>query len=171
MPGMESFAPLLAAAGLVTILLGLSLVIPFDRSYRIERILYRHHRLTGLLLTLSACLLVWLSAPVDILKRALLALLAYLGQLSANAQLWPLINTGLACIVLAVGLTIAFRPSALKPLEAYLNRDTAIAWGKDRFDVTRWSRQLGWTQRLLLSAVSATLGGLLVVFSVRSLLH
>ncbi len=125
---------LILTALLVTVLVALSVVInaagtllgrhgeygprpdkPFallDCSWRVEGIIYRHHRISGVLIILASGVFLWQAA-------------SYLGALQAGASIWSTAWWVLVAshgITLLIGLVILLRPSRLKSLEAVANR-------------------------------------------------
>lgn len=84
-----------------------------DRQWRIERWIYRHHRLFGLLVVLTALACIW-----QLLKLELAVSPTAGGAWDVFA--WLLL-VGQA-FNLAVGLVVLTRPSLLKPLETLTNR-------------------------------------------------
>ncbi|WP_376690395.1 hypothetical protein [Wenzhouxiangella sp. EGI_FJ10409] len=84
-----------------------------DRQWRIERLVYRHHRIFGLLVLLASAFCLWQ------IGRSELAGYLHTGS-AASAMVW-LVLIAQACNLL-IGLTLLLRPSLLKPIEAVGNR-------------------------------------------------
>jgi len=84
-----------------------------DRQWRIERLVYKHHRFFGLLVLAASVFCIWQ------MTRAELTGLVN-GSSAASLLLWMLLLA--LAFNLLVGLIILFRPSLLKPLEAFANR-------------------------------------------------
>ena len=131
---MTTIDILILTALLITVLVALSVVIntagtllrrpdeqgsqpekPFallDYSWRIEGIVYRHHRLSGVLIALASGVFLWQAATG-------------LGSLLASESLWSTAWWLLIAshgFTLLIGLIILLRPSRLKSLEALANR-------------------------------------------------
>lgn len=91
-------------------------------SWKIERIFYRHHRITGTLLFIGASVFLALLSMIPISDN--LAIKAF--WQSPRGLYIALVVQGLAWILamlsLLIGLTVLLRPSLLKPLERYANR-------------------------------------------------
>ena len=84
-----------------------------DRQWQVERLIYRHHRLFGVIVLLTGTFCLWQLGRAD-----LIALLD--GSSTASALLWILLlGQGFN---LVVGLVILLRPSLLKPVESLSNR-------------------------------------------------
>lgn len=167
---MRSFLPLVAAFGLAIALLGLSLIFPLDRSYHIERKIYRHHRISGLLLTFAAGLWFWLISPGEIVRHSIAAIHAYVSHLLARGELLTLIQASVACTIFAIGILITFRPSLLKPVEAYLNREKALRSRKPPFSLATWSKKLSLTWQRFLGISMIASGALLFTGAIRWLI-
>ncbi len=84
-----------------------------DRQWQIERLVYRRHRLFGLLVATTSVFCLW-----QLGRSGLSAILA--SHYPASILAWALL-LGQAFNLL-VGLVILVRPSLLKPLEALSNR-------------------------------------------------
>lgn len=95
-----------------------------DRPHYKERILYRHHRLTGALVS-GVALLCLLRLGLDVDSGRLAVVIRYLAdtpfQVWLYQQLYWILLASLVLALLA-GLVILVRPSALKRLEAWGNR-------------------------------------------------
>lgn len=84
-----------------------------DRQWRIERLVYRHHRLFGTLVIAGGTFCLW-----QLARPELSDVLA--GYSTASVLAWALL-LGQA-FNLIVGLVLLLRPSLLKPVEAFSNR-------------------------------------------------
>lgn len=84
-----------------------------DRQWRIERLIYRHHRLFGLLILAAGTFCVW-----QFTRAELYGLLR--DGSSAAVMLWTLLLA--QGFNLLIGLVIFLRPSLLKPVETFSNR-------------------------------------------------
>ena len=83
-----------------------------DRSLRSERFVYRHHRWFGLLISGGAAVLLLSAANANMeIARALMV-----------AQVFIM---GLSALILCIGITVFVRPSVLKPVEQWANRQIA----------------------------------------------
>ncbi len=102
-----------------------------DRQWRIERLVYRHHRIFGLLMIAAGSFCLW-----QLTRAELSAVLD--GGSSASILLWALL-LGQA-FTLLVGMVVFFRPSLLKPLETISNRwhDLDVS-GEDHASKGRWA--------------------------------
>lgn len=84
-----------------------------DSQWAVERLVYRHHRIFGLLVVVAGTFCVWQ------LTRTELSALEN-GSSATSIVLWTLlVGQGFN---LLVGLVILLRPSLLKPVEALSNR-------------------------------------------------
>ncbi len=81
------------------------------RPWRVEHLVYRHHRIAGTLITLGSAWFLWqfFQGPINGLAD------------SAWSILWWGLAAAHACTLL-IGLVILFRPSRLKPIESLANR-------------------------------------------------
>ncbi len=121
----------LAAAGLVLIVAGSGLIFAGSQSYRklrkvlerpwrIERLIYRHHRLFGGIVVAGALTLLLMLGMYHGQKFASSA-----AHLSRGAYLVELARVALwifAAFALLIGIVIAIRPSAIKRFEVLANR-------------------------------------------------
>ena len=98
-----------------------------DWRVSIERPIYRHHRKVGPLLTGAAVLWMWLLYQLS--DEHLSASFGDRGGLVFVLLCWLL-----ALLVLATGVIMRVRPSALKPIEAHANRWLAPAPQRDDAD-------------------------------------
>ncbi|MEE4303608.1 MAG: hypothetical protein V2J19_05595 [Wenzhouxiangella sp.] len=121
-----------------------------DRQWQIERLVYRHHRIFGLLVIAAGSFCLW-----RLTRTELTAVLD--GRSSASILLWVLL-AGQAFNLL-VGLVVFFRPSLLKPLETISNR-----WHE--WDVSGECRP----SKVRLTAILLALVGLAVLFASATLL-
>lgn len=84
-----------------------------DRQWRIERLIYRHHRLFGAVVLAAGAFCAW-----QLTHEEIATLLS--GSSPASVLVWALLlGQGFN---LLVGLVMLLRPSLLKPLEAVGNR-------------------------------------------------
>lgn len=117
-----------------------------DRQWRIERGIYRHHRLAGLLVIAAALLFFFKTWPVGLLAPP---------QITEGWLLaWWLLAIG-NLFNLLVGVVLLLRPSHLRPLEAASNRWITI----DPDTIARWlldHPRLRGALILLISLVCAT---------------
>lgn len=84
-----------------------------DRQWRIERWVYRHHRVFGLLVVMIALTCIWQLSHLQFFAA------------SAATEPWALLAWLLAggqVVNLIIGILIITRPSLLKPLEDLSNR-------------------------------------------------
>lgn len=82
-----------------------------DRQWHIERLLYRHHRITGLVIIGAAAYFLWQTFHRELL-----------GHIAVDWQpAWWLLVAG-SGINLIIGSIIILRPSGLKPVESMANR-------------------------------------------------
>lgn len=88
-----------------------------DRQWRIERGIYRHHRLAGLLVIAAALLFFFKTWPVGLLAAPQMPEGWLLG--------WWVLAIG-NLFNLLVGILLLLRPSRLRPLEAASNRWIAV---------------------------------------------
>ena len=93
------------------------LAAPLNRYQRIERPLYRHHRIFGTAVIAGACILLASLGKLHIHLFATGASTPLPGVRLAMLAGWVL-----AIMTLVIGITIAIRPSALKRFEAVSNR-------------------------------------------------
>ncbi|QOC23831.1 hypothetical protein IC757_06825 [Wenzhouxiangella sp. AB-CW3] len=123
-----------------------------DRQWHIERLIYRHHRISGGLIILASLFFLWQFVIGGILFNDL----PHDGwQLAA----WLLLAGNL--INLFIGLVILVRPSRLKHIEATANRWMSLdAAGLSRF-LARYPRIRG--LMILLTAIIVLTGTLLVM--------
>lgn len=84
-----------------------------DRQWRIERLIYRHHRLFAVVVLTAVAFSVW-----QMTRAELTGLLV--GDSPASVFVWALLLAQAFNFV--VGLTLLLRPSLLKPVEALSNR-------------------------------------------------
>jgi len=121
----------LATAGLVLIVAGSGLIFVGSQSYRklrkvlerqwrVERSIYRHHRLFGGIIAIGALTLLLMLGMHHGQEFASGA-----AHLSRGAYLVELVRVALwvfAAFALLIGIVIAIRPSAIKGFEALANR-------------------------------------------------
>lgn len=88
----------------------------FERPRRIERFIYRHHRLCGSAIVAGALVLLALLGA----GQARLLSTVWLGGYGGRAAM--LLVWALAAAVLVIGIIVLVRPSALKGIEALANR-------------------------------------------------
>lgn len=86
---------------------------PLDHQWRIERLVYRHHRWSGLLIVAAACFFYWQAASVSLLLSG--------PPPGPWGILWWVVVVGNGAN-LAIGVVIFARPSRLKSLERQANR-------------------------------------------------
>lgn len=85
-----------------------------NRQFRMERLLYHHHRITGLVVIAVALVFIFQGWRVGLFTRS--------EELTETWRiLWWLLVAG-NLLNLVVGLVILLRPSMLKPIEAWANR-------------------------------------------------
>lgn len=84
-----------------------------NRQWRIERGIYRHHRLTGLLIIAAAAFFFFKTWHFGLLEPA---------RLSDNWRMTILLLAVGNLFNLVVGLVLLLRPSRLKPVEGLSNR-------------------------------------------------
>lgn len=123
-----------------------------DRQWYVERIIYRHHRLTGLLIVLGAGLFLRHTVGSGIPAES--------SRLTAWQPLWWLLTGGNAVNVL-IGLIIMIRPSLLRALEQAANRWIAVDRGIFEQGLRRHPRLRG-LLIVLLSLVALASFGLLL---------
>lgn len=106
-----------------------------DRPYSLERIFYRHHRLTGALITLGSSFVLW-QWMFAYRRSGVFSMLAARWsqpELSWAVSAGEWIVVGLHLLILVVGLVILLRPSLLKAIESGGNRwhQPKVAQGLD----------------------------------------
>lgn len=93
----------------------------FQRSWKIERLFYRHHRLTGTLLFIGAAVFLALLSMTDQSVHPSLHAFWQTPRGLFIARIVKWLAWSLACSSLLIGLAVILRPSLLKPLEHYAN--------------------------------------------------
>lgn len=121
-----------------------------DKPWTIERMIYRHHRLFGLVILFAGVFCIW--------QMSRTRLIELLGDSTTLAILVGALLIGQA-FNLAIGLVMLLRPSLLKPLEAVGNR-----W----HDLDLWDRQKSGNTRL--TATLLALVGVIVLVGSATLL-
>ena len=131
---------LLAVAGVVGIVTGLLLLADskprgsktpktlawlqadLNQPHFIEKLVYRHHRKSGLALIAAAVVWLWLLSPLAAWRQFWALTWQYLKQLMNSDYLPVLAVAWLALTVLVIGVLLLVRPSLLRPLENWSNR-------------------------------------------------
>lgn len=132
-----------------------------------ERAFYRHHRIFGCLIVLGAAFILWTFAfGFDIESTA--RRLVVFGSRSASAwllQSLAALNVLFGVAALAIGVTVFFRPSALKRIEAAANRWFAVDRSLKRLDVQVGEADRVFARRPRLAGLVIMAAGLYVVLS------
>lgn len=90
-----------------------------DRSWRIERFVYRHHRYFGLFIIAGALVILTVLSTTRFWTIDLVAFLIRSVPI-VSGLIW-----GLAIAILLIGLIVLTRPSFLKGFESLANRKVA----------------------------------------------
>lgn len=100
---------------------GLNLIALLNRYYKIEPLIYRHHRIAGLMVIIDELLLLAI-----LRNNHWLDFCSGASSKLAGKQIWfqlaILAGWLLAILVLVIGITLVIRPSGLKGIEAWSNR-------------------------------------------------
>ena len=96
------------------------------RPWRVERLVYRHHRIAGTLITLGSAWFLWqfFQGPINGLADP------------TWSMFWWGLAAAHACTLL-IGLVILLRPSRLKPIESLANRRYELGLGTPGITATR----------------------------------
>lgn len=100
---------------------GLNVIALLNHYYKIEPLIYRHHRITGLMVISGEFLLLVLLHKHHLLDF-FSSSLPKLADKLIWVQLTILAGWMIAILVLVIGITLVIRPSALKGIEAWSNR-------------------------------------------------
>lgn len=84
-----------------------------DRQWRIERLVYKHHRIFGLIVLAAGAFCIWQMTRAELI-------VFFNGGSPLSSLTWMLLLA--QGFNLLIGLVILFRPSLLKPVEAFSNR-------------------------------------------------
>lgn len=84
-----------------------------QQSWQVERLVYRHHRLAGILITLGSAWFLWQSLQGAALADTITSI--------SWTVFWSTLTGAHACTFL-IGLVILLKPSRLKPIESLANR-------------------------------------------------
>lgn len=112
----------------------------------LERGFYRHHRLLGVMVSLGAVyilyFLVFAYSPHAV-QALLLADIADPASREILAQVFQFLLFFAALLAYAVGLLLAIRPSALKPLEQFVHRPVRIPGWQRLLSQVLYGRVIG----------------------------
>jgi len=138
-----------------------------DAARPSERWVYRHHRLSGGLLTLGGAYVLYSFALAFDAAAAGRQMLLFHSRTATEWLLNSLsfLNIGFSVVAMAIGVVIFFRPSLLKHLEQWANRWYGVDDSLKRLDVQLKAPDTWFRRRPRLLGVLIIGGSLYIVFS------
>jgi len=140
-----------------------------DSPHTTEKLFYRHHRAFGVLLVLGGGYILYIFA-YQLGSTTLAGSVTLFG--SHTVAQWLLdsliaLNRMFAAVAIALGITVFFRPSALKDLELSTNRWFAVDESLKALDAQMGAPERFFARNPRLFGVLIMLGSLYVVFNLR----
>ena len=102
-----------------------------SKPHYIDRHVYRHHRIIGLILVLASTSWLWLLLPMPAWRKLLGLTYRYIKALNQSELIGIVLATLLAVSILVIGLLMLVRPSLLKPLESLAHRSVMTPSKRD----------------------------------------